>query len=276
MPLLEGTQPLYRRVSRWLADAVHNGELRSGDRVPPERWLCEKLGVSRATVRRALEELVADGLVEVRGRVPFVVGGMLAEPPNALMSLTELGRSRGLVASSRVLSQDVRVATFDEAEALGIAPGAELFELKRVRMLDGLPISLDHNRVPARFVPDPRADFTTASLYATLEGNGERLSRADYEIEAGLLNAHDAELLELDERAPALFTTTVVVDVRARVMDIGRTVYRADRYRFHATLMRRRHEERENIYGTAHALRRDRGGARDPDRRLLWDAGGQE
>src|SRR5215212_6867407 len=162
MPLQQGAQPLYHRVYREIAEGIEGGVLGPGDRLPSERALCEQLGVSRATVRRAVEELIADGLVETRGRGSFVTGEALVEPPNTLMSLSELGRSRGLEASSRVLAAEVRPATIDEAEAFGIAPGAELFELQRLRMLDGLPISIDHNRVPLRVVADAAGlDFTT-------------------------------------------------------------------------------------------------------------------
>ena len=69
---------------------------------------------------------------------------------------------RGLEASARVLEAGIRAATLDEAEPFAIAPGAELFELHRVRMLDGVPISLDHNRVPLRLAPDlTDLDFAT-------------------------------------------------------------------------------------------------------------------
>src|SRR3712207_463781 len=127
MPLREASQPLYHRVYREIAREIETGVLLLGDRLPSERWLCDELGVSRATVRLAIEELVADGLVESRGRGSFVTGDALVEPPNALMSLSELGRSRGLEASARVLAFEVRAATIDEAETFGIAPGAEVF-----------------------------------------------------------------------------------------------------------------------------------------------------
>jgi GntR family transcriptional regulator len=174
MPLSEASQPLYHRVYRELSKEIESGGLRPGDRLPSERWLCDELGVSRATVRRAIEELISDGLVQTRGRGSYVGGDALVEPPNTLMSLSELGRSRGLEATSRVLAADLRAATIDEAEAFGIAPGAELFELRRVRMLDGLPISVDHNRVPLRLIPDAALiDFTSAS-YSESTARGTR------------------------------------------------------------------------------------------------------
>ena len=97
----EASPPLYHRVYREIAQG-DRARRRSGagDRLPSERSLCDELGVSRATVRRAIEELAADGLVEgARPRHRTSRGDALVEPPNTLMSLSELGRSRGLEAS---------------------------------------------------------------------------------------------------------------------------------------------------------------------------------
>jgi GntR family transcriptional regulator len=247
MAISEAPRPLYHRVYREISKEIESGSLRPGDRLPSERSLCDALGVSRATVRRAIEELMADGLVEGRGRGSFITDDALHEPPNTLMSLSELGRSRGLEASARVIAATVRAATIDEAELFGIAPGAELFELKRVRMLDGLPIAVDHNRVPLRLAPAlSDLDFTTASLYEALDRAGNPPRRADYGLEAHGADAPEADLLGLAPGAPVLFATTVAMGEHGRVVDLGRTVYRADRYRFQATLTRRTQTMRES------------------------------
>ena len=274
MPISQASQPLYHRVYREIAREIESGTLQPGDRLPSERWLCDELGVSRATVRRAVEELVSDGLVEGRGRGSFVTGDALVEPPNTLMSLSELGRSRGLEATSKVLGADLRPATIDEAEAFGIAPGAEVFELQRLRMLDGLPISVDHNRVPLRLVPGAALlDFTSASLYEALDREGNPPARADYELEARGADEQEAELLGLASDAPVLAATTVAIGEDGRVLDLGRTVYRADRYRFQATLMRRAHTQRGSSNEETLAHRGLAGRAGDRRRGMRRDAG---
>jgi hypothetical protein len=89
-------------------------------------------------------------------------------------------------------------------------------------------------------------DFTTASLYEALARSGHGPGRANYELEARGATAPEAELLGLAPDAPVLCATTVAIGEEGRVVDLGRTVYRADRYRFHATLTRRVHREGEN------------------------------
>src|SRR4051795_592843 len=240
MPIGDAAQPLYHRVYREIAREIETGALQPGERLPSERWFCDELGVSRATVRRAIAELITDGLVEARGRGSFVTGDALVEPPNTLMSLSELGRCRGLDATAHVLSSAIRPATIDEAEAFGIAPGAELFELRRLRMFDGLPIAIDDNRIPLRLLPSAGTlDFTTASLYDAIDGEGNPLARADYELEGRAAGEPWAALLGLAPGAPVLFATTVAIGEDGRILDLGQTIYRADRYRFQATLMRR-------------------------------------
>lgn len=234
--------PLYQRVYRLLSDDIARGTLRPGDRLPAERTLCERLNVSRATVRRALAELVADGVVEASvGRGSFVSGGHLSEPPNALMSFSDLGRARGLAPSARVLSTSARPATFEEAEAFGIVPGADVFVLKRLRLLDGLPIAVDRSRLPLTRAPKLMdVDFTEASVYASLEEAGVGPVQAEFTGEAVGASAEDADLLGLAAGDPVLVTRTTGRDEDGRVVEMAVTVYRGDRYRFTATLTRPR------------------------------------
>jgi GntR family transcriptional regulator len=273
MPIRNAARPLYHRVYKQIAQEIERGALDPGDPLPSERWLCDELGVSRATVRRAIEELMADGLVEPRGRGTVVSGAAFVEPPNTLVSLSEVGRARGLAATAHVLRSEIRPATIDEADAFGIAPGAELLELHRLRMLDGLLMSLDTNRVPLRFLPPVDGlDFRTASLYEAIEGAGHLLAFADYELEARAASAEEGELLGLAPDAPVLYATTVTIGEDGRIVDLGTTIYRADRYRFQATLTRRTPRERGSHHEEPLAGGRA-GRAGDRHRRVRRDAG---
>ncbi|HEX7084596.1 MAG TPA: GntR family transcriptional regulator [Gaiellaceae bacterium] len=233
-------QPRYRQVYRLIAGAIESGSLAPGEKVPSERILMQKLGVSRTTVRHGLEELARDGIIEaVPRRGYFVALPTLAEPANRLMSFTELGADRGLAATARVLRSGVRGATIEEAEAFAVAPGAEIFELARLRMLDGVPVAVDQSRVPLARAPLlPTVDFSRESLFATLDRAGAGAVRAAYTVASAAADAERAELLGIDVGAPLLIAWTTAFDAAGKLVELGETAYRSDRYRFQTTLVR--------------------------------------
>jgi GntR family transcriptional regulator len=238
---LAGSQRLHDQVRETIAEQIRSGVIPPGARLQSERDLADQMGVSRVTVRRALDALAEDGLVRAaRGSGRFVSDAALVEPPNALLSFTELGAERGLRASSTVLEARVRPAAFEEAEIFGIAPGADVFELYRLRMLNGVAVALDAGRVPLSCAPAlPTVDFGTESLYAVLDAGGTALVRADYTTEALAANAEQARHLGVTPGSPLLLARTTSYDASDRVVELGETAYRSDRYRFRATLVRK-------------------------------------
>ena len=230
------------RVYSVLADEIAAGVRQPGERLPPERVLAEEFGVGRATLRRAFAALAAEGLIESHvGRGTFVAGGYLGEPPNVLMSFTELGKAHGLTPEARVLTSEVREASIDEGEEFGVAAGAQLFALDRLRFLDGQPIAVDSVITPLALASDlTDVDFTKESFYNALAEHGCGPVRADYTVEARIATEREAELLEAPAGSAVLVAVTRSHDDRGRLVEVGRTVYRGDRYRFEATLRRRR------------------------------------
>jgi GntR family transcriptional regulator len=235
VPTLGDARPLYDRVYRALRSEIENGTLRAGDLLPSERTIAEQLQVSRVTVRRALQQMTEDGLLD--GRRVASIG----EDQNALVSFSAMSEERGLEASSRVLVAERRDATIDQAEQLQIPPGASLFVLHRVRLLGGVPVAIDESAIPYERVKGiEKIDFTTASLYETLERRFRIVpTRTDYVIEAVAATRVQAKLLQLEPGAPVLRATEAMHDQLDRPTDVGCIVYRGDRYRFRATLTRR-------------------------------------
>jgi GntR family transcriptional regulator len=237
LPVAAGTRSDEVRAA--VADRIASGEWRPGQRLPSERRLGDAFGVSRVTVRKALVTLVEDGVVEVaHGRGWFVARSTQNDQPNVLLSFTAMARARGLEPSAIVRSHVMRDATIDEAERLRIAPGTEVLDLERVRLLDGMPVALDRNVVPLANCPAlATADFTAASLYGLLRDDGGLIpSSADTTVEATAAGDAIAALLDVASSSPVLITTQTTYDQHGRALDASRIVYRGDRHRFRARL----------------------------------------
>jgi GntR family transcriptional regulator len=237
---LDRLQLRYQRVREDLAAEIERGRRPPGSRLPPERALAEHFGVSRVTLRRALEELARAGVVTRSGTGWAVVSATIGEPPNVLMSFSEMAASRGLVPGSRVLDRRVRPATIDEAESLGLAPGASLFELERLRSMDQVPIMIDRTRIPLSLAPGlEEEELEETSLYAVLEERyGMRPTRARFTVEAIAADERRARLLALETGEPLLLCRQQTEDQTGRQMELCEMSYRGDRYRFRATLLR--------------------------------------
>jgi GntR family transcriptional regulator len=231
--------PLYQQVQHAIAEHIAAGRLAPGEQLPSERRLCERFGISRVTARRALAALVDQGLIEASpGKGWFVADGHLSEPPNALLSFTALARAGGLEPSAHVLHREVRETTMDEAESLQVAPGTEVLDLERVRLLDGLPVAVDHCLIPLSLCPTlAEADFTVGSVYEILRSKaGIVPTRADCTLEATSAGDSIAPLLDLDPSSPVLVARQTAFDRTGRPVESSRIVYRGDRYRFRTRL----------------------------------------
>jgi GntR family transcriptional regulator len=241
-PLTNARGPLYVRVYEEIAARIAAGSLPRGGQLPPEREFCQEMGVSRATVRRAIAALEEEGLIQaIQGRGTFVTAPRLVEPPNTLLSFTQLAEDRGTEAGARVLRSDVRPSTLAEADRFRTAPGSPVFDLERLRTMDELPIAIDHSIVLLAAAPGlPDADWNQASLYELLAKAGSAPARADYDVEARAADAHWADILEVSVGAPLLIADTSSYDRDERLIEIGRIIYRGDRYRFRSTLVAQR------------------------------------
>ena len=238
--LSRSSRPLYQKVYDQLAAELGSGALTPGDRFPPERELCQRLNVSRVTLRRALKQLEIDGVLVSAPR-GWLVAGALEKAPNELLGFSELARARGLEPTSQIIRARLRPASIDEAELLQVAPGSELVELVRLRLLDGVPTAVDDSCVPSSLVPGLlEQDLDSMSLYRTLENDhGIVVSHADYSVEARAADGEVAELLGVRPGEPLLVARQTTYDQAGVAVQHAQISYRGDRYRFRATLARR-------------------------------------
>lgn len=137
------------------------------------------------------------------------------------------------------MAQEIVPATIEDAELFGIAPGSDLFVLKRLRLLDGVAVSIDRSRIRSALAPElMNVDFRTESLYGTLERSGSAPVRADYAVRAVAADKSQARLLGVAVGTPLLHATTQGHTRTGQIVELGNMAYRGDRYRFRATLRR--------------------------------------
>ena len=227
---------------RKLSDLLRRSSFPPGSRLPGERELATRVGVSRSTLRKALDLLEDKGLLD---RSPkrgwFVPPHVVGEPPSTLQSFSEMARERGLTPGAKVLSAVERPATFEEAAKLRIAPAASVLELSRLRTLDGVPVCVDVSVVVLAKVPLlASADMTDRSLYETIEELSDvRIERSSYTVRADACDQRLADLLQVPPSAPILIGEELTYLTDGSPILAGVMSYRADAYRFQADLFRR-------------------------------------
>jgi GntR family transcriptional regulator len=226
---------------RILLEALNRGQFPTGTRLPGERTLAAQLGVSRATLRQVLVALADAGRIQPSPyRGWFVAEQKLVHEPNRLRGFTEVARERGLSATSRLIALERRLSTLAEAEPLGIGIGQPVVDLRRVRFLDGTPISVEYSCISAARAPGLESlDLTDSSLYDVLREQYDIVaSRCDYELQAEAADEFDSEWLDISAGTPVLVGYQMTYDQDEQCFDIGKQVYRGDAYRFKASLFR--------------------------------------
>lgn len=233
--LWQVTQPRHLQLVRAMRTAIGSGTLQIGDRLPSERDACRRFSVSRTTVRRALAELHAQGYVEPDGTRGWFVTAFVE--PSVLSGFSDQASQRGLMPGSNVLRALVRAATLDEAESLEVAPGSEVFELERVRLLGGIPVGWQRAVVLCSLAPGiGEHDFGAVSLYQLLRDHRVVPSRADYDIEAGVTDTTRSKLLEVRESSPVLLIRATTFDREGRCIELSEGAFLGERYRFTASV----------------------------------------
>ncbi|MBU9697931.1 GntR family transcriptional regulator [Rhodobacteraceae bacterium HSP-20] len=228
-----GSGPLYLQLQRRIADAIGSGRLKPGDSLPPERDMAALTGLSRVTVRKAVEGLVASGqLVQKRGSGTFVAQRVerLEQALSLLTSFTEDMARRGKSVESVWLARGLHAPAPEEVMALGLGAGDRVARLERVRRSDGVPLAIERASLSAQILPEPEG--VEASLYAVLQSRGLRPVRAVQRISAANLGARDAELLGVPTGAAGLRIERIGYLPDGRVVEFTRSLYRGDAYDF--------------------------------------------
>jgi len=225
----DGT-PLYLQLARNLRDHIESGGITPGNALPSERDLSEMAGISRVTVRKAIEQLIEEGVLFRKQGSGTFVARRIEAPASVLSSFTHDARSRGEDPGVIWMMKNYAQPTEEEAAALAIALSARVARLGRVRLSGGEPLAIEHAVVPADCLPDLSA--IGDSLYEAMGRSGFRPTSGTQRVRASLATPTEAGLLSVRHNSEVLRIERLTRIPGGRAVEFTRSVYRGDRYDF--------------------------------------------
>nr|WP_221463120.1 GntR family transcriptional regulator [Streptomyces olivoverticillatus] len=226
-------------MSQQLEAAIERGELAPGSLLGNEIDLAGRLGLSRPTVRQAIQSLVDKGLLVRRRGVGTQVVHSQIKRPLELSSLYDDLETAGQKPATRVLRHVVEPATAPVAAALGIAEGADVVLVERLRLSHGEPMAHLRNHLPVGLLDLEGDVLSQTGLYRLMRMAGITLHSARQAVGARAATAAEGELLAEPEGAPLLTMERTTFDDTGRAVELGSHLYRASRYSFDFQLLAR-------------------------------------
>ena len=228
--------PLYLQLAQTLAQSIRDGSFRTNEALPSERVLADSLSLSRVTARKAIDQLVDQGLVVRRQGSGNYIAPQLEQPLWRLTGFSEELHLRGLTPSSRWLTRALTPATPDEQLSLGLSPGAPVARLERLRLADDVVMAYEVSVLPPALVPEPAA--VEGSLYDHLRARGREPVRALQHIRAQNADARLAQMLGVPVGHALLFITRVGYLGSGQAVELTLSYCRSDYYGFVAEMKR--------------------------------------
>jgi len=223
--------PKYYRVKLELLGLIDGAD--PGTFIPTERALAETFTTSRSTVRQAIAELVAEGRLDrTQGSGTFVAPPKLTHV-RQLTSFTEDAEAHGRTATSRLLAVERVSLDATSADLLGRRPGEKVHRVARVRSLDGSPLAHEVALLPGSLPALRRQLERRGSLYRTLEeAFGIVIAEAEDTVETALAGPEQTALLEVEMGSPLLLVQRLAWDIQGAPVELTRSAFRGDRFRF--------------------------------------------
>jgi DNA-binding GntR family transcriptional regulator len=231
--------PLYYQLAQQLEQAVANGDLKPGDRIEPEVDLAERTGLSRPTVRQAIQELVKKGLlVRRRGVGTQVVHNQMRRPVELSSLYDDLTRANHR-PTTKVLVLRREGADADVASILGLGEAAEVYVIERLRFDGDEPLAYMRNWIPADIAELDETSLEAHGLYDLLRRAGVQMHIANQRIGAKVASGSEAKLLDVRTGAALLTMERTTFDDAGRAIEWASSSYRADLYSYETTLFER-------------------------------------
>lgn len=225
-------RPLYKQLMQRIRNDITAGVYPAGERIPGEQALCEIYGVSRVTVRKALEEIVRAGLLlRCQGKGTFVAQEKIKRDLSRVTSFSDACGQVGQAAQTRLIERKREEATEEDGLRLGIPKGGEVISICRLRLADDEPVMLEFNRFPPElaFLFD---DPLTGSLYGLLAEHGLVPSHAVHDISMGRAAGMVGRLLGTKTGDALLLLDQLVYDQHGSPLHLSRQWIRGDKFTF--------------------------------------------
>jgi GntR family transcriptional regulator len=233
---------LYSRIEAVLASEIADGDLKVGDQLPTEDSLMVRFGVSRITVRRAIQNLVGRALVEIRrGKGTFVAAPKITQELTELSGFVEDMHALGRKPTARVVSKEIVPADATVANQLALTKGERVVRIRRVRLADGVPLSFDETYLPLDIGKKIIADnLKVEPIFSLLERKYDvPLIEAEYKLDAVAADTEVAAALKVKRRSPIFRIERTSYSTGSRPVDYERLYYRGDLVRFATRLTRK-------------------------------------
>ena len=234
--------PLYSRVESVLAGEIADRTLKVGDQLPTEDSLIARFEVSRITVRRAIQNLVGRGLVEIRrGKGTFVAAPKITQELTELSGFVEDMRAVGRKPTARVIGKEIVSADATVADHLALTKGERVVRIRRVRLADGVPVSFDETYLPVeigkRIITN---NLRVEPVFSLLERKyNVPLIEAEYKLEAVAAEVEVASALRVKQGSPIFRIERTSYSTGNRPVDYEKLYYRGDLIRFVTRLARK-------------------------------------
>ncbi len=235
-------QPIYQQIREWMRRQITSGLWPEHYKLKPEHELVSELGVNRGTIRKAIADLIAEGLlVTVHGRGTFVVSRMLEQPlAEGLIAFSEDLIRKGIAFETEVLEQTTAPASQRIAGLLLVPPGTDVFVLNRIRTVRHEPLALMKNYLlPDRFPQIQTVDFTCQRLFETLEKQFNLpLSWGQRTFQAQVASEEIAQALDISPCDPVMYIEQVSYLRDGAPIEVSDIWLRGDRIRLSAIVKR--------------------------------------
>lgn len=242
--MIEVKLPKYYVVKKEIAESIESGEIAPDEQIPSERELIERYQVSRITIRKAIDELAAEGyLYKIQGKGTYVKAEEVSSNLVSIVSSTEDVVRLGKHPSKKLVVSEIVEAGPKKAKALEISPEDRLYMIGRIMYADQEPLNYTLTFLPEKLFPRlPRQNLEKDSLYQLLQtGYGVKITKARRTMEAILAKAEIAEYLEIKEDSPIILFRCVtygVINGREIPIENFKCYYRTDKFKFYIDQVR--------------------------------------